>query len=485
MRLSGRGVRCVRGGREVFSGLDFEAASGEALAVTGANGSGKTSLLRLIAGLLTVAGGSIGLEGGESELTLPEQAHYLGHRDALKPALSVMENLVFLAGFSRRRDASTTTAQSLAAVGLDHAAHLPAAYLSAGQRRRLSIARLLAVRRPIWLLDEPTTALDAAGQSLFAGLMGDHLARGGLIVAATHAPLGIAARELRIGGACMTALAALIRRDIAIALRVGGGALIGVLFFLTVVVLMPFAVGPDLALLTRLGPAILWLGALLASLLTLDRLFMADHDDGSLDLIVMSRTPLELTCAAKALAHWLAAGLPLVIATPVLGLLLNLDATSTSAVALTLLAGTPALTFTGMIGAALAVTLHRGGLLLAVLVLPLSIPVLIFGVAASQAAISGLLVRRAVFDPVRAVAGQFRDRPVRRRRQPAARAGLIGVGIDVDQLSRSAFMLIACRRPRPLTGCHDADRSRQPHPVPDADRADVAVACGRDRHPAC
>jgi len=187
----------------------------------------------------------------------------------------------------------------------------------------------------------------------------------------------------------MTALAALLKRDIQIALRVGGGALIGVLFFLIVVVLMPFSVGPDLALLTRLGPAILWLGALLASLLTLDRLFVADQDDGSLDLMTMSRTPLELACAAKALAHWLAAGLPLVIATPVLGLLLNLDPLSTAAVALTLLAGTPALTFTGMIGAALAVTLRRGGLLLAVLVLPLSIPVLIFGVAASQAAITG------------------------------------------------------------------------------------------------
>jgi heme exporter protein B len=187
----------------------------------------------------------------------------------------------------------------------------------------------------------------------------------------------------------MTALAALVRRDVSVALRVGGGALIGVLFFLTVVVLMPFAVGPDLALLKKLGPAILWLGALLSSLLTLDRLFTADHDDGSLDLIVMSRTPLELACAAKALAHWLAAGLPLVAATPVLGLLLNLDATATGAVALTLLAGTPALTFTGMIGAALAVVLRRGGLLLSVLVLPLSIPVLIFGVAASNAALSG------------------------------------------------------------------------------------------------
>ncbi|MCP9630583.1 heme exporter protein CcmB [Rhodopseudomonas palustris] len=187
----------------------------------------------------------------------------------------------------------------------------------------------------------------------------------------------------------MTALSAIIRRDIAIALRVGGGALIGVLFFLTVVVLMPFAVGPDLQLLQRLGPAILWLGALLASLLTLDRLFTADAEDGSLDLIAMSRTPLELTCAAKALAHWLAAGLPLIVATPVLGLLLNLDGSASLAVMATLLAGTPALTFTGMIGAALAVTLRRGGLLLAVLVLPLAIPVLIFGVAASQAAIVG------------------------------------------------------------------------------------------------
>lgn len=199
MRLSGRGVTCVRGGRVVFAGLDFEAAAGEVLAVTGANGSGKTSLLRLIAGLLIPAAGVVVLEGGEAELTLAEQAHYLGHRDALKPALSVTENLMFWRDFlgGEAHDAG----QSLAAVGLDHAAHLPAAYLSAGQRRRLSLARLLAVRRPLWLLDEPTAALDAAGQELFAGLMRDHLGRGGLIVAATHTPLGIAARDLRIGGA--------------------------------------------------------------------------------------------------------------------------------------------------------------------------------------------------------------------------------------------------------------------------------------------
>lgn len=199
MRLSGSGIRCVRGGREIFARLDFEAAAGEALAVVGRNGSGKTSLLRLIAGLLVPADGRIALEGGDAELTLPEQCHYLGHRDALKPALSVAENLSFWADFlgGERRDA----VESLATVGLDHATHLPAAYLSAGQRRRLSLARLLTVRRPVWLLDEPTTALDVAGQDMFCGLMRDHLGRGGMIVAATHAPLGIESRELRIGGA--------------------------------------------------------------------------------------------------------------------------------------------------------------------------------------------------------------------------------------------------------------------------------------------
>ena len=187
----------------------------------------------------------------------------------------------------------------------------------------------------------------------------------------------------------MTALAAVFARDARIAIRIGGGAMMGVLFFLAVVTLVPFAVGPDLALLRRIGPAILWLGALLASLLALDRLFATDQDDGSLDLILMARPALELVIAAKALAHWLTTGVPLIIASPILGLFLNLEPQALVATALTLLVGTPALTFIGVIGAALATALRRGGLLLPVLVLPLTIPVLIFGVAATNAAVVG------------------------------------------------------------------------------------------------
>ncbi|MGB3865853.1 MAG: heme ABC exporter ATP-binding protein CcmA [Xanthobacteraceae bacterium] len=197
MRLTATRLRCVRGGREIFANLDFTADAGEALAVVGANGAGKTSLLRLIAGLIAPAGGTLALDGGGADLSLAEQAHYLGHRDALKPSLGVAENLAFwraaLGGEATGMEAALTAAW------LDHIAGLPAAYLSAGQRRRLSIARLLAVKRPLWLLDEPTSSLDAGGQAMMTEVMRAHLAGGGLIVAATHLPLGVAARELRIG----------------------------------------------------------------------------------------------------------------------------------------------------------------------------------------------------------------------------------------------------------------------------------------------
>lgn len=186
-------------------------------------------------------------------------------------------------------------------------------------------------------------------------------------------------------------MGALFRRDLKLALRAGGGALTGLLFFLAVIALMPFAVGPDLATLSRLGPAILWIGALLASLLGLDRLFQADRDDGALDLLVLGQdvVSLSLGVLAKCLAHWTASLLPLSLAAPLFGLLMNMEGSASLTVALTLLAGTPGLSFVGAAGAAVTVALPRGGLLVSVLVLPLGIPILIFGTSAAEAAIAG------------------------------------------------------------------------------------------------
>ena len=199
LRLSASGLGCTRGFRSIFKDLNFELCSGEALALTGPNGAGKSSLLRLLAGLLRPSGGNVALQGGAAERTLGEQAHYLGHLDAFKPALTVAENLDFWTRYLA--DATAPTGPGLVAVGLEALAHLPAGYLSAGQRRRLSLARLVAAPRPVWLLDEPTSALDSDGQEMLAGLMRGHLAGGGVILAATHGPLGIACRELRLGRA--------------------------------------------------------------------------------------------------------------------------------------------------------------------------------------------------------------------------------------------------------------------------------------------
>ncbi len=200
MRLSAVELACHRGGRDVFAGVSFAVASGEALTVTGRNGAGKSSLLRLIVGLLRAAAGRLSLEDGDPELSIAEQAHYLGHQDALKASLSVAENLRFWAGFFGAP--SGDIGNALETVGLGAVAGLPAAYLSAGQQRRLSIARLIAVARPIWLLDEPATTLDAAAAGRLAEFMRTHLSGGGLIVAASHGPLGLTgAQELRLGDA--------------------------------------------------------------------------------------------------------------------------------------------------------------------------------------------------------------------------------------------------------------------------------------------
>lgn len=185
------------------------------------------------------------------------------------------------------------------------------------------------------------------------------------------------------------AFLAILRRDLVLAARAGGGGELALVFFLTLVVLVPFALGPDLNLLSRIGPAILWLGALLATLLGLDRLFQGDEEDGSLDLLRASPLPLEFVVLAKGLAHWLTTGLPLALAAPLLGLLVALPGEAMLPVMATLLVGTPALSFVGAAGAGLTASLKRGGLILPVLVAPLTIPVLIFGVSAANAAMGG------------------------------------------------------------------------------------------------
>jgi heme exporter protein A len=199
MELRAKELTCNRGGREVFRDLSFGVSTGEAMVVTGRNGAGKSSLLRMIAGLVRIAAGRLTLEGGEADIPIGEQAHYLGHQDAMKPSLTVGENLQF---WSRFLGDERGVEPALEAVELAPLADLPAAYLSAGQRRRLSIARLVAVPRPIWLLDEPTSSLDAPSQKRLAELMRGHLVNGGMIIAAAHGTIGLErARELKLGSA--------------------------------------------------------------------------------------------------------------------------------------------------------------------------------------------------------------------------------------------------------------------------------------------
>jgi heme exporter protein A len=200
MRLRAWDLAIERGGRRLFAGLSFAVDEAAALIVTGPNGAGKSSLLRALCGFLPVHAGGFVLEGGDNERTVGEQAHYLGHADALKGALTAGENLAFFAGALGGDSTRQSCCEALARVGLAHVIDFPTRALSAGQKRRVALARLLVARRPLWLLDEPTTALDSAAQSAFAAIMQDYLDDGGIVVAATHAPLGLpGASELRLG----------------------------------------------------------------------------------------------------------------------------------------------------------------------------------------------------------------------------------------------------------------------------------------------
>lgn len=209
MNLLAESLVIHRGGRPVVSGLSFRLGAGEAMVLTGPNGAGKTTLIRALAGFLPVTAGTIRLEGGAEDDAIAEQCHFVGHRDGIKSAFTVRENAQFFAEWLRLAGAAPPPAgataslgEALARLGLDVLAHVPAGYLSAGQRRRLGLARLLLSWRPVWLLDEPTVSLDTAAVAGLAAIIREHLSRGGMAIAATHIPLGLdVARELRLGAA--------------------------------------------------------------------------------------------------------------------------------------------------------------------------------------------------------------------------------------------------------------------------------------------
>ncbi|MBB4305192.1 heme exporter protein A [Rhodobium orientis] len=200
LAIEGRGLVCDRGGRRVFAGVDFDVSAGEALVVTGPNGAGKSSLLRTIAGLIELADGTLELTGGDPELPLGAHCHYFGHENALKTQLTVRENLEFWHRYYG--DCGVSVLEALDRVGIGHLDHLPAAVLSAGQRRRLALARLVVSHRPVWLLDEPTAALDVASEVRLGELMSAHLLADGLIIAVTHGSLPLAeTKSLKLGEA--------------------------------------------------------------------------------------------------------------------------------------------------------------------------------------------------------------------------------------------------------------------------------------------
>jgi heme exporter protein A len=206
MRLIAEALTSTRGGRSLFSDLSFAVDGGEALLLLGPNGAGKTTLIRILAGLLAPSAGAVRLDGGDAERSVGEQCHYVGHLNALKAGLTVEENAGFWCRFLDRGGATNRVETALSAFGLAELADIPAAYLSAGQKRRLGLARLLLAERPVWLLDEPTVSLDQAAQEMLAAAVGAHLAAGGLVVAATHVPLGFArARELHLSSRAVAA----------------------------------------------------------------------------------------------------------------------------------------------------------------------------------------------------------------------------------------------------------------------------------------
>ena len=191
MKLVVENLTCQRGLHTIFEDLSFSLEEGKGLLLTGANGSGKTTLLRMLAGFIEAAGGVVHLEGGDEERELAEQCHYVGHHNGIKHSFTVKENLLFLSNYMNEDADQSRYDEAVETFSLHGLEDIPAAILSAGQKRRLGLARLILVKRPVWFLDEPSVSLDVQSVEVLAGVVSKHIEQGGLAIAATHVPLGL------------------------------------------------------------------------------------------------------------------------------------------------------------------------------------------------------------------------------------------------------------------------------------------------------
>lgn len=435
--ISGRGLFCERDDRVLFSHLDFDFHPGDVVRITGPNGAGKSSLIRILLGLSASYEGQLLFNGqamADGLYDFRNDLLFLGHQVGVKANLTPEENLQWAVPTAKQADIY----QSLKKVGLAGYEDIPTARLSAGQQRRVALARLYLDDKKIWILDEPFTAIDHAGVLALEQTIAQHAANGGLVILTTHHELSMDVVNLQLGaassepatqscsansGATVTSsadtgsaltpslphqavvpqpnvsarnqpsmvhmLSALFSRDMLLAFRSRGELLNPLMFFLMVASLFPLAVSPDPKFLATIAPGVIWVGALLATLLSLDLIFKSDFEDGSLEQMLLLPQSTLLFVLVKVKVHWLVAGLPLALIAPLLGMMLALPDGGYPPLLLSLLLGTPILSLIGAIGAGLTVGLRKGGMLLPLLILPLYIPVLIFAASAVQAGVLG------------------------------------------------------------------------------------------------
>ena len=388
--LHAEGLSGIFDDRVLFQALTLTVGPGELLQVAGDNGAGKTSLLRMLCGLTRPESGTVSWQG-EPLASVREAFHrqllWLGHKPGVKTALTADENLHFFFPQTRQQ----TREAALAEMGLAGYEDVPLSQLSAGQQRRVALTRLWLTSATLWILDEPFTALDASAIATLSRRLEQHVLAGGSAILTTHQPLRpLACARRRRGRKRM--MWTLFAREMRLAWRNGAEILNPLWFFLVVITLFPFGVGADPQLLVQIAPGIVWVAALLAALLVMDRLFRDDWQDGSLEQLLLLPTPLVAVVVVKVLAHWAMTGLPLLVVSPLAALLLGMAPHDAGVLALTLLLGTPTLSFLGAVGVGLTVGLRRGGVLLSLLVLPLSVPLLIFACGAIQAGAAGLPV---------------------------------------------------------------------------------------------